>query len=80
MSDVTIEIVAIDDWQALYIDGDKKVEGHSVRTDDVFEALQESGHFDGFQFQTTWLDGTDFEERMMENGDEFPQKRPKEFK
>lgn len=75
MSEVIIEIVKIDDWAALYIDGDKKLEGHSIRTDDLFEAMEESGLLENISFKTTWFDGTELETRMMENGEEFPQKR-----
>jgi hypothetical protein len=43
-----VNIVSVDDWEVLYIDGKKMDEGHSLRVEDVL------GHL-GIEFKSEYL-------------------------
>jgi hypothetical protein len=53
-------IVQVDDWAALYVDGVKEHEGHSIP---LFE-LAQVGAID----ELRGLDGTPFEQTLIEHG------------
>lgn len=74
MSEVTVEITSVDDWKALYIDGDKKLSGHSLPIWEIFEELSKAGLLENVMFLQTDYCGTKVEDDLFYTGD-FPQKR-----
>lgn len=68
MSDVTIDLVNVDDWEVLYIDGERAAEGHSLDFRMVFEALDRHGLLDGIRVSYIPLDGTEVEEKAQWDG------------
>lgn len=75
MGKASIELVRIDEWTGLYIDGDLKIEGHSLSAREIFEAMEDAGLMDYMEFKETWFDDTPLEKSMLEDGTGFPQKR-----
>ena len=66
-----IEIVSVDDWEVMLINGKKACEGHSIDAQYALESLLEFSHDNGlgidFEFENTYLedadeDGIDLEE------------------
>ena len=49
-----IVIVSGDDWQGIYIDGQLKYEGHSIRPMDIFEVL--GINHEQFECDFEWLE------------------------
>ena len=56
-----VVLAKADDWTALYIDGVKAIENHSLSEAEIFEAL-------GLNVREVWLD----ECWLEENGHHFP--------
>lgn len=74
MSEVTVEITSVDDWKALYIDGDKKLSGHNFPVREIFEQLAKAGLLENVIFLESDYCGTAVEDDLFYTGD-FPQKR-----
>ena len=68
MGNVKITVVKGDDWEALYIDGQKKAEGHSIPDWEFMQALNDAGF--EFDYETPWVK-TDW---LWDNGSPLPEK------
>lgn len=69
MGDVTVDLVRIDDWEVLYIDGEKVDSGHRLDAMMVLEAMWRKGLLDGIAVSSIPLDGTEVEEKAIWEGD-----------
>lgn len=58
---VDVTLVHLDDWAGIYVDGVLKAQNHSLRDDEVLEAV-------GIIAESVWLDG-----ELDEFGNQLPQ-------
>lgn len=57
---ITVRIVKCSDWEVLYINGEKKDEGHSIRLDlslfdNINSAISESGSIESIDYGDLWI-------------------------